>query len=398
MTRLGSRLRRSLAVAAVGALWVVAAPAFPQEGSPTAGRGVSVEPPPSQENVSDRIAVLPLTNRSQRGAPLSEIRDRLIRELELQGFELIEEDDLENFMRRHRMRYTAGLSEEMAEVLADETGARGALITTLDLYDERNPPKMALTSRLVSTGDRPRILWMESAVRVGDEAPGGFDLGLVSDPWALAETVIDEIVEAVPRGESGGGTSRGKPGVPSRKTRWKFRPRTYYASPELPVVRDEAGRIAVLPFSNDSTTPYAGEILTDQVIRHLVEVGADVVEPGIVRQVMLEARQFYSEGPSVPETDILRLHLEADVVVFGEVTRYREKLGAEPAQAEFLVRAIDTASRELIWASNSFAGGNRGVFFFGIRQVHAAQALASELARALVGTVLRERAEAPRKR
>jgi hypothetical protein len=113
---------------------------------------------------------------------------------------------------------------------------------------------------------------------------------------------------------------------------------------------------------------------------------------------MLEARQIYSEGPSVPESDILRLHLMADVVVFGEVTSYREKLGLQVAQAEFLVRAIDTDSQELIWASNSFAGGNRRVFFFGIGQVHSAQGLASELSRALVGTVLRERAQADQKR
>lgn len=345
-----------------------------------------------------RLAVLPLTNRSVRTAPLDEIRGSLIRKLAERGFEVVEEDELKSFMRRHRMRYTAGLNEEMARVLAEETGARAALITTVDLYDERIPPKMSLTSRLVTTGARPRILWMDSAIRVGDESPGGFDVGVITDPDEVSAIVIDEIAEAVPRGEAQVDAARGKSGVPSPETRWRFRPRTYYASSDHPIFRGESGRIAVLPFANDSTTRYAGEILTDQVIRHLVEVGADVVEPGIVRQVMLEARQFYSEGPSVPETDILRLHLQADVVVFGEVTRYQEKLGLEAAQAEFLVRAIDTASRELIWASNSFAGGNRRVFFFGIGQVHAAQALVSELTRALVGTVLRERAEAARKR
>jgi len=329
---------------------------------------------------------------------LNEIRDSLIGRLADRGIEVVGEDELESFMRRHRMRYTAGLSGELAQVLADETGAQAALITTVDLYDERIPPRVALTSRLVSTGARPRILWMECAIRTGDEAPGGFDLGLISDPAVVSEIVIDEIAQAVPLDESHDAATTGEPFVPSRKTRWRFQPRSYYASPDFPIVRSEAGRIAVLPFANDSTTRYAGEILTDQLIRHLVEVGADVVEPGIVRQVMLEARQFYSEGPSVPETDILRLHLQADVVVFGEVTRYREKLGLQPAQADFLVRAIDTDSGDLIWASNSFAGGNRRVFFFGVGQIHAAQSLASEMARALVGTVLRERAEAARKR
>jgi len=387
-----------LALAAVGYLCVVTASASQGEGLPTVEPTAPIEPPRPQVEGPRRIAVLPLTNRSARAAPLNEIRDSLISKLADRGIEVVGEDELESFMRRHRMRYTAGLSGELAQVLADETGAQAALITTVDLYDERIPPRVALTSRLVSTEARPRILWMECAIHTGDEAPGGFDLGLISDPAVVSEIVIDEIAQAVPHDESHDAATTGEPFVPSRKTRWRFQPRSFYASPDSPIVRSEAGRIAVLPFANDSTTRYAGEILTDQLIRHLVEVGADVVEPGIVRQVMLEARQFYSEGPSVPETDILRLHLQADVVVFGEVTRYREKLGLQPAQADFLVRAIDTDSGDLIWASNSFAGGNRGVFFFGVGQIHAAQSLASEMARALVGTVLRERAEAARKR
>jgi hypothetical protein len=387
-----------LALAAVGCLCVVMVSASQREDPTTGEPSAPGESPRPQVEGLGRIAVLPLANRSVRAAPLVEIRDLLIGRLADRGFELLGEEELESFMRRHRMRHTAGLSRDLARVLAEETGAQAALITTVDLYDERIPPRVALTSRLVSTGARPRILWMDCAVRTGDEAPGGFDLGLISEPAAVSEIVVDEIAQAVPHDGVHDAAATGEPFVPSRKTHWRFRPRSYYASPDFPIVRDEAGRIAVLPFTNESMTPYAGEILTDQVIRHLVEVGADVVEPGIVRQVMLEARQFYSEGPSVPETDILRLHLQADVVVFGEVTRYREKLGLEPAQAEFLVRAIDAESGDLIWASNSFAGGNRGVFFFSVGQVHAAQSLASEMARALVGTVLRERAKAVRKR
>jgi hypothetical protein len=317
----------------------------------------------------------------------------MVRGLAERGFELLGEEELAEFMRRHRMRYTAGLSREMAQVLAAETGAWAVLITTVDQYDERVPPKMALTSRLVSTEARPRILWMDSAVRVGDDAPGAFDLGLIPDLDLLAEIVISGLAAAVPHEPPVLGAEGRQAVAPSEKTRWRFRPQAHYAAPDFPVVRDGAARIAVLPFSNDANRRYAGRIVTDQLVRHLVEVGADVVEPGVVRQVMLEARQFYREGPSVPETDILRLHLQADVVVFGEVSRYEEKLGMRAAQVEFLVRAIDTKSRQLIWASNSYAGGNKGVFFFGAGQIHAAQGLASEMARALVGTVLKERAK-----
>jgi hypothetical protein len=373
-------------------LWAVSVPASTPDGRVRPEKSKSVDSENSRAEGSRRIAVLPLTNRSARGAPLSEIRASLERRLVDRGFGLLGDEELAEFMRRHRMRYTAGLSREMARVLGLETGAWAALITTLDLYDERVPPKMALTSRLVSTEEPPRILWMDSAVRVGDDARGAFDLGLISDLEVLSEIVISDIAAAVPQALPDPSTEATRPIAPSRKTRWRFRPRYHYASPDFPIVRDGATRIAVLPFSNDTAARHAGEILTDQLVRHLVEVGADVVEPGVVRQVMLEARQLYRQGPSVPETDLLRLHLRADAVVFGEVSRYEEELGMKAARVEFLVRAIDTESRQLIWASNSHAGGRRGVWFFDVGRVHAAQGLASEMARALVGTVLRERA------
>ena len=303
------------------------------------------------------------------------------------GLEMLDDEVLTKFMRRHRMRYTAGLSPAMARTIGAETGSWAVLITSLDLYDQHQPPKVGLTSRLVTTEDPPRIVWMNSTARVGDQAPGGFEWGLIPELDVVQGRVLSELTASL----------AGERSVSSRKARRRFRPAAHYASPDFPIVRDSTARVAVLPFVNDSTRRYAGEILTDQLIGQLVEVGANVVEPGLVRQVMLESRQFYSEGPSVPETDLLRLHLSADVVVFGEVSRYDEKLGPQAAQVEFLVRAIDTETGQLIWASSSFAGGNKGVYFFGAGRVHAAQSLATEMARALVDTVLRERAKAAKK-
>ena len=342
----------------------------------------------AKDGISRPIAVLPFANRSGRAAPLKEIRAALTNRLSERGIELLDERTLDEFMRRHRMRHTAGISSEMAQRIGAETGSWAVLITTLDLYDERDPSRFGLTSRLVTTEEQPRIAWMGSAILVGDQAPGGFDVGLVTDLEVLQSRALSDLAAAI----------TGERPASSRKTRKRFRPAEHYASPDLPMVRDWNGRIAVLPFDNTSTTRYAGAIVTDQLIRHLVESGANVLEPGVVRQVMLESRQIYSEGPSVPQTDILRLHLEADVIVFGEVSRYEEKLGLQPVHVEFMLRAIDTETGELIWASSSFAGGNKGVFFFGAGQVHAAQKLASEMARALVDTALRERAKATRNR
>src|SRR4030067_3315443 len=105
-----------------------------------------------------RIAVLPIHNMSGAPAPVKAIRQSLKNKLRNQGFSIIEEETLDKFMARHRMRYTGGIDKIIAESLRDETGADAALITSLELYDETYPPKIAVISRLVSTGDTPIIL------------------------------------------------------------------------------------------------------------------------------------------------------------------------------------------------------------------------------------------------
>ena len=60
-----------------------------------------------------------------------------------------------------------GINGKLAVALQEETGADAILITSLDLFREANPPKAAVTSRLVSSGAEPRILWMDALKRNG---------------------------------------------------------------------------------------------------------------------------------------------------------------------------------------------------------------------------------------
>jgi hypothetical protein len=69
-------------------------------------------------------------------------------------------------------------------------------------------------------------------------------------------------------------------------------------------------------------------------------------------------------------------------VIFGEVSEYLEVAwGGMVPEVEFSVRAIDTASRRLIWSSSSHARGDDGVIFFDVGRIPTAHRLASELAR-----------------
>ncbi len=148
--------------------------------------------------------------------------------------------------------------------------------------------------------------------------------------------------------------------------------------------------MAVLPFTNGTPTRNAGEIVTLQVVRYLVDAGeVEVVEPGVVRQTLLRSRFIQQEGPSIPQSDLLRTMLNVDVVLFGEVDDYNEAAaGVSEPIVDFTARAIDTASRQVIWSSVSHGRGDDGVFFFDVGRVETAHQLAARMARGLITSIL----------
>jgi TolB-like protein/NOL1/NOP2/fmu family ribosome biogenesis protein len=122
-------------------------------------------------------------------APLEEIRQSIVMRLEAQGF-VIDEEAVRQTLDRHRVRYLGGLDLTVSRALQEEAGVDAVLITSLELYSELFPPRIALLSRLVSTGPGPEILWSDSVGLAGDDAPGLLGLGLINDPKVLREKAV----------------------------------------------------------------------------------------------------------------------------------------------------------------------------------------------------------------
>jgi len=288
-------------------------------------------------------------------------------------------------MRLHRMRHVGGINGDLARALEEETGARAVLITSLDLYRNRNPPKAAFTARLVSTGEDPRILWMGSTSESGDANPGFLGLGRVDDIDEILYRTVRSIAGSAALGAGRLRTEQGEIPKMDRRPPKRLRPKLSFSSSSVPVLGGEGARIAVLPLANESTMPYAGEIVTDQLVREMVRAGLDVLEPGILRHTLLETRLIQPKGPSVPQVGILDAELNVDRVVFGEVTEFRESgSGTLHPTVDFSIRVMDTSTRQVIWSSLSHTRGDEKVFFFDVGRIPTAHELASRMAGALV--------------
>lgn len=387
------------------------------------------------------IAILPVENLSGERAPTGVALEQLRTGLELNGFRLVDEEVLETFMRRHRIRAASGLSWDDSQAIRGATGAEAVLITSLAAYRERPPPEISLFARLVSTGDQPEILWMNSVGLSGEDSVGLLGIGRIQQADALLEKVVHSLTdslatylpEAAPRALLPDATSAketreaqvpsvsledafGRPlraapegcdphppegadapaenslcrnreirsPEPSfpRDPAARYAPRSVFRSP----LAAEPGRysVAVIPFVNESETKNAGKIMTLHFVEALTKVdGLRVVDPGLVREEMLRFRTVIPAGPSLATADLLGSDgsVGIDLIFSGTVFDYG---GAVVPKVDFGLDIIDTASREVVWTSRSYNHGKEGVFFLDVGRVHTAHQLAADMARAAI--------------
>ncbi len=321
------------------------------------------------------IAVLPLINMSGQPAPVKGMRRELVRGLVAQGILALDDEDLERFMALHRVRYVGGIDTATAQAFKKESGIDAVLITTLEHYADAHPPAIAMTSRLVATGDTPIVLWMETVGLSGDESPGVLGLGLIDDIVRLQEKAFDRLTGSFAvflAGGTGTGTVRGDR---------RYQPKTVYSSSFMRPGRKYT--VAVAPFLNRSERNDADEFLALHFISQLTKVGTfDVIDPGAVREQLLFFRLIMQEGLSLRDADLIHNSLQADLILTGKVEEYQD-VGGNP-KVEFNVMVFERKRIKVVWASWSVNQGDDGVSFFDWGRVSTAGALASKMTQAAV--------------
>jgi TolB-like protein len=328
--------------------------------------------------VSPRIAVLPLENLSGKPAPLDEIRQALVQKIVGRGASVLLQEDLEQFMGRHRVRYTGGIDTGTARALRDETGVGAVLITSVEQYSVSDPPAITITQRLVSTEDIPRILWMENVAMTGEDSPGILGLGLIHDMKLLQEKDLERLSSSLADFFSGTTTSRNRGGA------WRFAPQIFFQSPFL--IPGRRYTVAVAPFLNKSDRPQADEIMALHFTQQLANAGIfDVVDPGVVREQLLRYRVIMKDGASVSDADLIQNSVQADLIVTGKVLKYQDSVAAATTpKVEFEVLVFEKKRKKIVWASWSFHQGDKDVFFFDWGRIRTAGMLASKMATAVV--------------
>jgi len=300
-----------------------------------------------------------------------------------QGLNILDDKVLEASMLKHRLRYVAGIDRATARELKWETGAGALLITVLELYSEEPPPKIALATRLVATGSDPTILWMDGIGIAGDDSIGILELSLIEDPQKLLSKAVEHL--SVSLAEY---LSAEKHRMPRPTTSIRFWPKIFYRSPVLD--SETKYSLAVLPFFNASERPSAGEIIALQFVRQLRSFERfSLLEPGIVREALLNYRIIMDDGLSMAQAELLFDKLNVDLILTGRIFDYQDYRGVTGTpKVDFSSLLLERKSREVVWACERHNVGDDGVFFFDWGKINTAHRMASEMVASALETLV----------
>jgi TolB-like protein len=333
-------------------------------------------------NLYSPIAVMPIANFSKQWAPYSAIRQSLTDLLQEQGLTVLNNEVLESFMERHRIRYTGGMDRATAEAFEKENMARAVLITALEHYDTMYPPKISITTRLVSTRNKPEILWMDSVGLAGHDAPKLLDLGLIKKHRVLFEKAVRNLSGSFQL------FLQGKKNIINVERGWleepRFEPKIHHRSSAI-IEKDRGYTVAVLPFFNLSDRKYAGDIMALHFARELGKFeNFNIIEPGVVREALLKFRVIMFDGISLPQTARISSMLNADFILTGNIMDYNDYTGSVGRpDVDFSTLLIERGSREAVWTSKSYNLGDDDVYFFDLGKINTANAMAAEMVRAV---------------
>jgi hypothetical protein len=297
---------------------------------------------------------------------------------------LVPHADVDALLAKNRFRFTGGVDRKMAEALR-EAGIEAVLVPTLEQYGAGFPPKLAIALRVVDTGPVPEVTWSDVVARSGDDSPGILALGVVESYPELQRQVVERAAASVERW-----AATRAPGEPCARD-WRFAPRRWYRAPVL----DDVGRrtVAVLPFRNETSRRGADEVVANEILGQLARSGSfEVLDPGVVREQLLENRIVFEGGVSVDRALTILELVQADLVVSGIVHDYVSPQGPKmPPIVGFSLFVIDGATTEVVWSSTSTAKGDDWVFLFGSGRLTSSSSLACRMAREVADGIVGER-------
>lgn len=290
-----------------------------------------------------RIVVLPFANLTGRHAAYERVLPEFYAGLDSLGHEVVDHEEIRPLLRRHRIRALGQIGRQDARILREETGARLAILGSLDIYQPNRSLEVNVSARVLDL----ETLTIRRAVSRGlsvQETASWFQLGRATDVESVMHEVVGSVIE-------------------------DLQPFLY----EEPPRRDRyhtCGLVAVVPLDDYSNSRYAAEIVQNLLIAELVANDWSIVEPGFVREVLLDEQKVAQGGVSREVREILRRDLGVCWVITGDLADFAVSPSGQEAAVpviEFALRLVDARRGSLLATVEIRRAGDdgEGLFRFG---------------------------------
>ncbi|OGW55246.1 MAG: hypothetical protein A2Y81_13030 [Nitrospirae bacterium RBG_13_43_8] len=300
----------------------------------------------AQPSQKTRIALFPFENLTDDKTAFIQIMPVVKDRLEAEGFELVDEDSLNKFLLKERVRSTGYISRDIAQKMERELNVRAVLIGSITSYYPLKNPQVGILARLIDSASGV-ILWANQASATGEDFTTILGLGTIKSMDKLIPVVVDRLLDSFS-----------------------------VASPQKE--KELTHRIAVMPFQNKSRHQDAGTIVTYMFLGDLLkQEGFEPLEYGEIRRLIVDLR-VRSKG----ELDYRNIKsfseaLDADGILVGTVELYSDgRDTSSPPEVAISARLINARKDKILWSDSVQVKGDQGIIALDWGRIRAVDSVA----------------------
>lgn len=302
------------------------------------GSAAAREAPPT---APEEVLVLPFANYSGRYDAFAEVLPPFYESLAATGLRVLRSDELRPLLREHRIRVVGQAGGRAMDALRADTGARLAIVGSIDVYEPDRALEVLLSVRLLDLADHS-VLTAMSVGRTVQETERVFGRGRASEIREVVDDVVAELEGGLAPLLAGE-----RPGAGHHK----------------------CGLVAVVPLEDYSDRRHGAEVLQNLLMAELVARGWQVVEPGVVHEALLDEQEMARGGISRRIQGVLHDRLGACIAVTGELEEFSlapSPMASAVPRIGYGLRLIDLTRQRLVDSIDITRDGMDGGTLFGM--------------------------------
>ncbi|MGB9716205.1 MAG: hypothetical protein ACPL1G_07350 [Thermodesulfovibrionales bacterium] len=286
---------------------------------------------PAQQSQKIKIALFPFENLTDEKIALEQVMPVLRNQLERKGLELLDDNILNNFLLKKRVRNTGYISKDLAHEARNELRVDAIITGSINSFYLKENPQVGILIRMIDTSDG-NILWADQSSTTGEDFTTILGLGTVKSMDKLISLVVERLLSS-------------------------------FSNASFHKVKELTHKIAVMPFKNKSKHRDAGMVVTYMFLVELFKNrNFDPVEYGEIRETVVNLRLRQKGELDYKSIRKLSDILGVDGVLMGTVEQYSDGIDtSSPPEVAISARLINARKNRIIWSDSIHFKGDEEI-------------------------------------